>query len=128
MGGVAGWVAGGVACVPLAEGADGSSYYHQIIIVDDTGQGSTLWQDQGEGGNMLLQVNTWGGNDSVGVYKKAKALKDVCAGIAGLIGTSPNQFRIWQNVTTEPRTIADGQNENLVWGILFEMTLQWDKV
>ena len=109
-----------------AEGATG--IYHIMRKIADNERPNVLALEQGGSGNMLLQFNTHGGTDMGDCEIKAEALKVAVGGISGLIGTTPNRFRIWNNETTGVRVISDVVNDKLVWGCLFETTLWWESV
>jgi hypothetical protein len=111
-----------------AEGANPKSYYHVLRKVADNERPVTLCQEQGEAGNMLLQISTYGSQSPGDVETKADACKDAARAISGVIGTGLNKYRIWQNNTTGVNIISDGSNEYYVWGCIFEVTLWWEKV
>lgn len=108
-----------------AESASGQ--YHVMYKIDDRERPFVLCDNQGDSGIALYQISTYGGDSAGELMNVAEVLKDAIATVKGEIGTT-DKYRIYDNQTTGVRLISDGYNEQLVWGVIFESAISWEKV
>jgi hypothetical protein len=116
-----------------AEGFDAP--YIIMFKVTDPERPNTLCQKQGDSGEALFQFSAYYGgntsdpNNAANTVVNLEAFKTQVATIKGIIGTSPNDYRIWSNVTTGVKLLRGGDGVNLLtYGAFFETTIRWEKL
>ena len=109
-----------------AEGQSGT--YHVMIKVADAERPDTLCQEQGDSGRALFQFSTYGENAPTIIINLAETLKDIVADVKGVIGTAPNKFSIYNNMTSSVTLINEGSSSLNVWGVIFESEIWWTKI
>jgi hypothetical protein len=107
--------------------------YTVMFKVNDPEVRVTLCDTQGNSGEALFQFSGYGGGegpaaDASSVVASLEVIKNQVKGVKGIIGTSPNDYRIWYNQTSGVRLINDGNNILQRWGALFETLIRWDKI
>jgi len=116
-----------------AEGANGA--YATMFKVTDSERPETLCNFQGDTGRALFQVNFWaGGNtgastNAVQTLEIAEDFKNQFKELRGVIGTSPDDYRIENNITQGARLLTSGTEQTPeVWGAFFEADIWWTKL
>jgi hypothetical protein len=115
--------------------AEGSSYpFYVMTKIDDMERPETLCNDQGETGRALFIFDGYvGGQANAGSSANAvtftETLKNIVKGIRGVIGTAPNDYRIWYN-ETRGVTLKDysSPNQLTMFGAEFQCIIWWDKL
>ena len=107
--------------------------YIVFFKVDDLERPLTLCNAQGDTGEALFQFSGYvgGGVGAANPSATVELLEDLKSQInqiKGVIGTAPDDYRIWDNVTGGVRLLGDGSSSLGVWGAFFEMTLRWEKL
>jgi len=94
-----------------------------LIVPTNSETPTTFSGDEGEGGSLQCQWSI-ADDSSLRAYDEAELLKTVVQQTLGIIGTAPNQYRIYGN-TTEGVTQGDAGLGG--WSSIFESTILWDK-
>ena len=113
--------------------AEGSTPPYFIIVKASADElPNTLCQTQGETGKALFRISGYAGGqdgaitDAAATMEYMEAIKVQFAELKGEIGTSPNDFRIWNNVTSGVTPL--GESERATWGAVFDFELWWEKI
>lgn len=115
--------------------AEGEAYpYYVMTKLDDSERPEVLCDEQGDTGRALIIFDGYvGGQSNFGSATKAitymETLKNIVKNIRGVIGTAPNQYRIWYN-ETRGVTLKDVPNiQNLtIFGAEFNCLIFWQKI
>jgi hypothetical protein len=110
------------------------SEYIIMYKISDEERPETLCVRQGDTGRAMFQFSGYAGasGEAANPIETVTLLEDlkgqIAAGIWGVIGTAPNDYRIWNNITTGVRLLGEGLATEGVWGAFFESTLWWEKI
>ncbi len=105
-----------------------------MFKVEDPELKAVLCDVQGESGEATFQFSRYeGGNagdaaNSFNTSKNHELLKQQVNKIGGVIGVSPNEYRLWGNRCTGVKPLNDGGQALVTWGAFFELTIKWEKV
>lgn len=107
--------------------------YAVMFKVNDPERRITLCDVQGGAGEALFQFSGYAGGegiaaDGLSTVQYLETIKDQVKDVKGVIGTSPNDYRIWHNQTGGVRIINDGFNSLQRWGAIFETLIRWEKI
>lgn len=108
--------------------------YIVMFKVNDPERPETVCEKQGDSGRALFQFSGYaGGTDGEGAnaYETItilEALKVQVANIRGDLGTAPDDYNIWQNITGGVRLLNDGGQTLQTWGAFFECNIWWKKL
>jgi hypothetical protein len=100
--------------------------YYVMLTVSESGQGSTLCEDQGQAGRLQVQFSCSGGTGAGSAEEALETLRTFVIAIIGNIIYSGSTYEVWENVTTGVRPIG-GASLN-TWDAIFESTLNWRKI
>lgn len=120
--------------LPLIYGsAEGQTEdYYVMVKVFDPERPFVLCKEQGESGKALFQFYIYrGGAESEATnaaltLAQLQLLKEQVKTVKGLIGTSPNQYRIHNNITSAVLSLGAGDNTLSTWGAVFESIIWWE--
>jgi hypothetical protein len=107
--------------------------YTVMLKVNDPEVRVTLCDTQGEAGEALFQFSGYTGGEGAAADASStvvylETIKAQVKDVKGIIGTNPNDYRIWYNQTSGVRLINDGNNSLQRWGAIFETLIRWEKV
>jgi hypothetical protein len=114
--------------------AEGEEFpYYVFNKITDTERPNSLCQEQGDSGQAAFifegyvggQAQAAGADDAL-TY--VQTLHDIVNKLKGVIGTAPNQFRIWNNVTSGVTTVQRSSETLLIWGAEFNTIIWWEIV
>ena len=114
----------------------GSTLTKYIVMykITDPERPETLCVQQGDTGRALFQFSGYAGagGGAANPMETVDLLQDLKDQIAeytiGTIGVTPDDYRIWNNITTGVRLLGEGLSTEGVWGAFFESTLWWEKI
>lgn len=104
-----------------------------MVKISDLERPNVLCQKQGTSGKVMIQFASWSGGansaqDSSTVVAFLNVFKILVAGVKGPIGVTPDDYRIWNNMTGSVKLIGEGEQSLMTWGAFFESILWWEKV
>ena len=114
-----------------AEGV--SMPYYTMIKISDAERPDVLCEAQGESGQaVFIFEGHAGGQGQAGSASSTltytQLLHDAVKNIKGLIGTAPNEFRIWNN-TTNGVVLSNRAAQSLsIWSSEFSVVFWWSAV
>lgn len=116
-----------------AEGSDPP--YIVMLKVTDLERPEVLCESQGDSGRALFQFSAYaGGAEQTAATNAAEtvvyleAFKNQMKLLKGNIGTSPDDYHIWENKTGGVRLLGEGASTTGIWGAFFELEIWWRKL
>ncbi len=116
--------------------AEGSTPPYIVMFkVEDLERPEVLCEDQGESGRAIFQFSAYGGGVNSGAASNAattieflEAFKIQLQALKGNIGSSPDNYHIWENQTGGVRILGEGNNSLSIWGAFCESQIWWRKL
>jgi hypothetical protein len=117
-------LAGGTVPLYFAQPSGPSRPFAVMLIVPPNVELPTeLCADQGDGGELRIQMSL-AADSPIDSYSQLEAIKDVVQDLRGVIGTAPDQYRIYGNDT---QGVVNQDAALGGWSSIFEAIFMWDK-
>ncbi len=112
-----------------------TSPYIVMFKVEDLERPEVLCESQGESGRALFQYSAYTGGAASSTASNAaetvvflEAFKTQLQSLKGDIGSSPNDYHIWENKTGGVKLLGEGVNSLDIWGAMIESEIWWRKL